>query len=169
MIWRRKWQPTPVFLPGKPHRQRSLVDYSPWGRKESDTTERLHFLFSWAVQEYYWGRQTKKYDTFWILCSQRKKGFVIKNSKWDATLDRMLIQGKPLWGTDIWDLEKTEKTRYAKTLAKNVSDREACGKKWHRKARRADEKDRKTRNTGAGYIYLYFVSKYNRKSLKDFK
>ena len=41
--WRRKWQPTPVFLPGKFHGQRSLVGYSPWGRKESDTTEQLHF------------------------------------------------------------------------------------------------------------------------------
>ena len=42
--WRRKWQPTPVLLPGKFHGLRSLVGYSPWGRKESDTTERLHFL-----------------------------------------------------------------------------------------------------------------------------
>ena len=40
---RRKWQPTPVLLPGKFHGQRSLVGYSPWGRKELDTTERLHF------------------------------------------------------------------------------------------------------------------------------
>ena len=39
--WRRKWQPTPVFLPGKSHRQRSLVGCSPWGCKESDTTKRL--------------------------------------------------------------------------------------------------------------------------------
>ena len=37
--WRRAWQPTPVFLPGKSHRQRSLSGYSPWGCKESDTTE----------------------------------------------------------------------------------------------------------------------------------
>ena len=44
--WRRKWQPTPVLLPGKSHGQRSLVGYSPWGRKESDMTERLHFHFS---------------------------------------------------------------------------------------------------------------------------
>ena len=36
--WRRKWQPTPVFLPG----QRSLTGYSPWSLKEWDTTERLH-------------------------------------------------------------------------------------------------------------------------------
>ena len=42
-LQRRKWQPTPVFLPGESHGQRSLVGYSPWGRKESDTTERLHF------------------------------------------------------------------------------------------------------------------------------
>jgi len=38
---RRKWQLTPVFLPGESHGQRSLVGYSPWGHKELDTTERL--------------------------------------------------------------------------------------------------------------------------------
>ena len=37
--WRRKWQPAPVFLLGKSHGQRSLVGSSPWGCKESDTTE----------------------------------------------------------------------------------------------------------------------------------
>ena len=37
--WRRKWQPTPIFMPGESHGQRSLMGYSPWGRKESDTTE----------------------------------------------------------------------------------------------------------------------------------
>ena len=41
MFWRRKWQPTPVFLPGEFHGQRSLAGYSPWGHKESDTTEHL--------------------------------------------------------------------------------------------------------------------------------
>ena len=40
--WWRKWQPTPVFVPGKSHGQRSLADYSPWGCKESDTTEHTH-------------------------------------------------------------------------------------------------------------------------------
>ena len=46
--WRRKWQPTPGFLPGEFHGQRSLVGCSPWGHKESDTTEWLthtHILF----------------------------------------------------------------------------------------------------------------------------
>jgi len=36
--WRRKWQPTPVFLPGKSHGERSLVGYSEWGPKEADMT-----------------------------------------------------------------------------------------------------------------------------------
>ena len=40
---RRQWHPTPVLLPGKSHGQRSLVGCSPWGREESDMTERLHF------------------------------------------------------------------------------------------------------------------------------
>ena len=40
---RRQWHPTPVLLPGKSHGWRSLVDCSPWGREELDTTERLHF------------------------------------------------------------------------------------------------------------------------------
>ena len=45
-FWRRQWHPTPILLPGKSHGWRSLVGCSPWGRKESDTTERLHFDFS---------------------------------------------------------------------------------------------------------------------------
>ena len=50
--WRRKWHPTPVFLPGESHGQRSLADCCPWGHRESDTTEHLSmmilsiFLFS---------------------------------------------------------------------------------------------------------------------------
>ena len=43
---RRQWHPTPVLLPGKSHGRRGLVGCSPWGRQESDTTERLHFIFS---------------------------------------------------------------------------------------------------------------------------
>ena len=46
MTWRREWQPTPEFLPGEFHGQRSLAGYSPWRCKESDTTEQLSFRFS---------------------------------------------------------------------------------------------------------------------------
>ena len=41
--WRREWQPSPVFLPGKFHGQRSPASYSLWGLKESDVTEQVHF------------------------------------------------------------------------------------------------------------------------------
>ena len=40
--WRKKWQPTPIFLPGKPHGQKNLAGSSPWSHKESDMTERLN-------------------------------------------------------------------------------------------------------------------------------
>ena len=43
-LWRREWQSTQVFLPGELHGQRSPVGYSPWGRKESDTTEQLTYI-----------------------------------------------------------------------------------------------------------------------------
>ena len=46
ILWRRKWHPTPVVLPGKSRGRRSPVGYSPWGHKGSDTTERLHFTSS---------------------------------------------------------------------------------------------------------------------------
>ena len=45
MEGRRQWHPTPVLLPGKSHGWRSLVGCSPWGRKESDTTEQFRFHF----------------------------------------------------------------------------------------------------------------------------
>ena len=45
---RRQWHPTPVLLPGKSHGRRSLIGCSPWGHEESDTTEQLHFHFSFS-------------------------------------------------------------------------------------------------------------------------
>ena len=51
ILWRRAWQPTPGFLPGKSHGQRSLVGYNPWGQKELDTTEQLNVYF---VSGFYW-------------------------------------------------------------------------------------------------------------------
>ena len=41
ILWRREWLPTPVFLPGEFHGQRSMAGYNPWRRKESDMTEQL--------------------------------------------------------------------------------------------------------------------------------
>ena len=54
ICWRKKWQPTPVLLPGKSHGWKSLVGYSLWGCKELETTERLHFCFLTSIHEYWW-------------------------------------------------------------------------------------------------------------------
>ena len=54
--WRREWHPTPVFLPGEFHGQRSLAGYSPWGCRESDTAERLTLCVSqyiFTAEHYY--------------------------------------------------------------------------------------------------------------------
>ena len=58
ILWRREWQPTPVFLPGEFHRQRSLVGYSPRGHKEPDTTEQLtqHIQISDPISEHLFER-----------------------------------------------------------------------------------------------------------------
>ena len=53
MHQRRKWQPTPVFLPGESHGQRSLVGYSPQGCKESDTTEATQHARIKTLRTYY--------------------------------------------------------------------------------------------------------------------
>ena len=52
--WGRKWQPTPVLLPGESHGQRSVVGYSPWGHKESDTTEHTAQAFDCVDHNKLW-------------------------------------------------------------------------------------------------------------------
>ena len=72
--WRRKWQPTPVFLPGKFHGQRSLTDYSLWGCKELDTTEWLstHVASSVRGNKALWNlvliRPTEKIKIWLVRC-----------------------------------------------------------------------------------------------------
>jgi len=60
-LWRRERQPTPVFLLGKSHGQKSLVGYSPWDRKKSDTTEKLkkktQRVYLWQIRVDVWQNQ----------------------------------------------------------------------------------------------------------------
>ena len=87
----RKWQPTPVFLPGEFHRQRSLAGYSPWSHKESDMTEQLthtytmHMHFSSLlglkphVFLFHWPKQVTCLDPEQI-CWELPKGM---DSRWE--------------------------------------------------------------------------------------
>ena len=63
--WMRAWQPTPVFLPGGPHGQRSLVGYSPWGCQELYTTEQRTFR---SHQPFSAGSHT---HAVWLLQTQQ--------------------------------------------------------------------------------------------------
>ena len=56
-FWRRKWQPAPVLLPGESRGRRSLVGYSPWRCRESDTAERLHVTCFTRFLLYHWRRK----------------------------------------------------------------------------------------------------------------
>ena len=78
ILWRRKWQPTPVLLPGESHGQRSLVGYSPQGRKESDTTEHVLSFYS-----FFWRRKWQPTPVFLPGESQGQRGLV-GYSLWDC-------------------------------------------------------------------------------------
>ena len=69
--WRRKWQPIPVFLPGEFHGQRSLADYSPWGRQESDMTEQLTHTQTGVWTLHSWCRNSGfEFPPDWVLILQ---------------------------------------------------------------------------------------------------
>ena len=87
MIWRKKWQPTPILLPEKFHGWRSLVGYSPWDRKESDKTEQIHFL--------------SFYSSFWRRTWQRTPVFLLGESHGPRGL-----VGYSLWGCKESDTTK---------------------------------------------------------------
>ena len=81
ILWRREWQPTPVFLPREFHGQRSLAGYSSWVCKESDTTEWLTLSFSpnWKTMEKV-GFQ-KSFEGSWKEV-QAMLGRGVKSSSW---------------------------------------------------------------------------------------
>ena len=83
-IWlqgRRKWQHTPILLPGKFHGWRSLVGYSPWGSKELDMTERLDFTSQGRPELWLYGPLLAKwyhcFSFYFFLCFLICSRFVI--------------------------------------------------------------------------------------------
>ena len=72
-LQRRKWQPTPILLLGKSHGWWSLVGYSPWGCKELDTTEQLHFTHTFIhTHQGFCGGSDGKEST----CNARDPGLI---------------------------------------------------------------------------------------------
>ena len=81
----KKWQPTPVLLPGKSHGWRSLVGCSPWGPEESETTEQLHFHFS-------------------LSCIGEGNGNPLQCSCLENSMDRRAWWATVHWGHKEWDV-----------------------------------------------------------------
>ena len=95
--WKRKWQSTPALLPGKSHGQRTLIGYSPWGHKESDTTERLHFHFHLQTR-----RRTLT----------RHRSFLDFLELWEKNIRCLCpTQPLPVYSTSLQQLELRERIR----------------------------------------------------------
>ena len=87
LAWKIPWTeepgglPTPLFLPGKFHGQRSMVDYSPWGRKGSDTTKRLSTHMLW---------QTVSFTFFSVYCWYMETQLVFYVACRTSVLDKLI-------------------------------------------------------------------------------
>ena len=82
---RRAWQPTPGFLPGESHGQRSMAGYSPWGHTESDTTERLSIAHVYHIVRIYQPRVDHKCGCSQPV-TQGEKVIVSKRSLWSRSI-----------------------------------------------------------------------------------
>ena len=77
LCWRKKWQHTLVFLPGESHGQKNLVGYSPWGLKESDTTE---CLSPHAPERMKWLGQSGNNTQLWMCLGVKLKSDAVKDN-----------------------------------------------------------------------------------------
>ena len=96
IAWRRKRQPTPVFLSGKSHGQRSLAGYGQWGHKESDTTEWLTLCSKAAL----W--KLKKLSTCQGVTRGSERCHLNKNRGLSAPPERSLLQSAGTSSTLPW-------------------------------------------------------------------
>ena len=116
--WRRAWQPAPVLLPGESHGQRSLVGYSPWGRKESDTADRPSTAHSRAlsiISLYISQLMLKNTFPFWVDSSplllhlfdshpsEEHLNCVVPNSH-DLPVGCMCYFGHKRFGVPLWKI-----------------------------------------------------------------
>ena len=105
--WKRGWLPTPVFLPGESHEQKSLVGYSQWGHKELDMTEWLsthlslsiqrevRFLFSFFKSKPLWAFNLKPIHNYLNITITQNFKFSLKMKLWE-TLEQMAKKSSSL-------------------------------------------------------------------------
>ena len=123
--WGRKWQPIPVFLGGKFHGQRSLEGWSPWGRKESDTTkhtytsigiaaaflkQRNRGIGGWVINSWYRGYEVElSYSPpceILIGCSWSAVSCNLESLHSDVPSAKFVVSFKNIWVQKCWENEK---------------------------------------------------------------
>ena len=104
MLWRRKWQPTPVFLPGESHGQRSLVGCHLWGHTESDTIEKISWKKKWQLQYSYLGNPTDRGAWQATVHGVTKEPDMATKQKQQQII--IYSNGNKLWTNfgEVWDL-----------------------------------------------------------------
>ena len=126
ILWRRKWQPTPIFLPGESHGQRSLVGLSPWRHKELDMTKWLSHSctdMSWTIKK----AEHQRTDPFELWCwrrplrvpwtARRSKQSILKEISPECSLEGLMLKLKlQYFGHLMWRADSLEKTWYWERL-----------------------------------------------------
>ena len=123
ILWRRKWQPTPVLLPGKSHGWRSMVGYSPWGCKELDMTELLHLVLVFAIKaELVRMDQKDGFGSFvLVILTLQLESHLIWCNIWKADNYILLISGLLMF------LRLLENLLYPSVLLHQVHPQYSCG------------------------------------------
>ena len=111
LLWRRKWQPIPVLLLWKSHGWRSVVGYSPWGCKESDTTEWLHSLDSSFTQSKQHKLQEKREKQILSASEIRQEILLLQKLRQRLTVSAKRLEAKVTCSQ--------EKKKWVKTLRAN--------------------------------------------------
>ena len=101
ILWRRQWHPTPELLPGKSHGRRSLVGCRPWGREESDTTERLHFHFHLPALTVFPHSLTKTQQLWFLAVPCLPQPYAVCHGLGDR-IKGMIKFGKKFRAVEIW-------------------------------------------------------------------
>ena len=109
--WRRKWQPTPVFLPGKSHERRSLSGYSSWDHRESNTTQQLNSNNNNALQKE--AAAAKSLQSCPTLCDP------IDGSPPSSTVPGILQARTLEWGAISFSNDESEKWKQSRSVVSN--------------------------------------------------
>ena len=135
MHWRRKWQPTPVFLPGEFRGRGSLVGCCLWGRTESDTTEATYSSSSSPKQGvWHIGSVEKMFSITIILTIPRlamNLSICLQKKKKEFTFCSLITTG-PRCGRAWGEADKPEKQRFFKSTWKSDSPQKAENREVNR-------------------------------------